>query len=311
MSVHEAQSAQSVLMVRPASFAFNPQTAPTNAFQHPPPGSTPLLQSAQREFDAAAALLEEAGIRVIVAADSPQPPKPDAIFPNNWVSFHADGTVVLYPLLAQNRRWERRDEVLAGLARDGGFQVSRTVDLTAHEARGQYLEGTGSLVLDRRSRIAYACLSPRTDLDVLGDFAQQLDYEPLTFAAVDAAGRPIYHTNVMLSVGSDFAVVCAASISSPAQRAAVVARLVGTGHEVIEITLAQMQAFAGNVLELASPAGPVVALSSTAWAALDAAQRASLERHARIVRADIPCIEQAGGGGIRCMLAEVHLPGRA
>jgi hypothetical protein len=310
MSVHEAQSAQSVLMVRPESFAFNPQTAPTNAFQHRPQAGVPLLQAAQREFDAAATALAKAGIRVFAAPDTAQPPKPDAIFPNNWVSFHADGTVVLYPMLAVNRRLERRDDLIADLVRDGGFQVSRTIDLSAHEARGQYLEGTGSLVLDRRAHVAYACQSPRTDLAALGDFAQQLDYEPLTFEAADAAGQPVYHTNVLMAVGSRFAVVCAAAISQPAQRAAVLARLAGTGHEVIEISLAQMQAFAGNLLELASAAGPLIALSTTAWQALDPAQRAGLERHARIVCVDIPTIEQAGGGGIRCMLAEVHLPGR-
>lgn len=311
MSVNEAQSAQSVLMVRPASFAFNPQTAPSNAFQRPPALPAPLLQAAQREFDAAAAALQGAGLRVSVAADTPQPPKPDAIFPNNWISFHADGTIVLYPMLAENRRLERRDELIADLVSRGGFQVGRTVDLTAHEARGQYLEGTGSLVLDRVSHLAYACLSPRTDLDALGDFAQQLDYEPLTFEATDTGGQPIYHTNVMMSVGSRFAIVCTDAVRAPAQRAALIARLTATGHEVIVISHEQMRSFAGNILELAAPGGPVIALSTTAWQALEPDQRDALERHGRIIGVDIPTIERVGGGSIRCMLAEVHLPGRA
>jgi hypothetical protein len=310
MSVPETQCAQAVLMVRPAGFAFNPQTAPSNAFQHLPEAPRPALQAALAEFEAAALLIAQAGVRVIVADDTPDPPKPDAIFPNNWVSFHADGTVVLYPMLAVNRRWERRDEVLATVARAGAFRVTRTVDLTGHEASGQFLEGTGSLVLDRRARIAYACLSPRTHLDALGDFAQQLGYDVVTFDATDAAGQPIYHTNVMMAVGSGFAVICSAAIASPAQRAAVIARLTGSGHEVFEISLAQMQAFAGNILELAGAGGPVLAVSTTAWRALDTTQRGGLARHARVVCVDIPSIEEAGGGGIRCMLAEVHLPGR-
>jgi hypothetical protein len=310
MSVPETQCAQAVLMVRPAGFAFNPETAPTNAFQHRLGTSPGVLHAAPAQFEAAAQLIAQAGVRVIIADDTPDPPKPDAIFPNNWVSFHADGTVVLYPMLAVNRRWERRDEVIATVARAGDFRVTRTVDLTGHELLGQFLEGTGSLVLDRSARIAYACLSPRTHLDALGDFAQQLGYEVVTFDAADAAGQPIYHTNVMMAVGSGFALVCSAAIGSAAQRAAVLARLTGTGHEVFEISLAQMQAFAGNVLELAGAGGPVLAVSTTAWGALDATQRSGLARHAHVVCVDIPAIEQAGGGSIRCMLAEVHLPGR-
>ena len=310
MSVQEAQCAQSVLMVRPARFAFNEETAPTNAFQHPAGTGVGVLQEALAEFDAAAGQLARAGVRVLIADDTPDPPKPDAIFPNNWVSFHADGTVVLYPMLARNRRRERREEVLGTVVGAGAFRVNRTVDLTVHESRGQFLEGTGSLVLDRSSRIAYACLSPRTHLDVLGDFAQQLGYEVMAFEAADAAGRAIYHTNVMMAVGSRLAVICSDAIGSVAQRTAVLGRLVATGHELIRISLAQMQAFAGNVLELAGAQGAVLAISTTAWRSLDLSQRAVMERLAGIVCVDIPTIERFGGGGIRCMLAEVHLPVR-
>ncbi len=310
MSVQEPQSAHSVLMVRPAGFGFNPQTAATNAFQQAPGADSPLAAAVLREFDSTVGLLLGAGVQVIVADDTAMPAKPDAIFPNNWVSFHADGTVVLYPMLAVNRRRERREDVLAQVASAGPFRISRTVDLSAHERKGQYLEGTGSMVLDRRARVAYACLSPRTHLDVLGDFAQQLDYELLTFDAADSAGVPIYHTNVMMAIGSRFAILCTEAIGASTQRAAVIARLQATGHEVIGITPRQMHEFAGNALELQGADGAVVAVSTTAWRALDAAQRSALERHAGIVCVDIPRIERSGGGGVRCMLAEVHLPRR-
>jgi hypothetical protein len=310
MSVNEPQSAQSVLMVRPASFAFNPQTAATNAFQQPPGVDLPAGTSVLREFDAAVELIRSAGVQVIVADDTATPVKPDAIFPNNWVSFHVDGTVVLYPMLAVNRRWERREELIAQVAAAGAFRISRTVDLSGHEAQGQYLEGTGSMVLDRSAHTAYACLSPRTHLDVLGDFAQQLDYELMTFDAADAAGVPIYHTNVLMAVGSRFAIVCGASIGDPRQRNAVFARLEASGHEIIDISPMQMQGFAGNVLELQGGAGPVAAISTTAWRALEGAQRAVLTKHVGIVCVDIPVIERYGGGGVRCMIAEIHLPKR-
>ncbi|MFI4889243.1 MAG: citrulline utilization hydrolase CtlX [Steroidobacterales bacterium] len=310
MSVNEPQSAQSVLMVRPASFGFNPQTAATNAFQRLPGVDPPRAAAVLREFDAAADMIRGAGVQVIVADDTAAPVKPDAIFPNNWVSFHADGTVVLYPMLAANRRWERREELIAQVAEAGPFRISRTIDLSPHEARGQYLEGTGSMVLDRSARTAYACLSPRTHLDALGDFAQQLDYELLTFDAADAAGVPIYHTNVLMAVGTRFAVVCSEAIGASTQRGAVLARLQATGHEIIEITPRQMHEFAGNVLELKGADGPVAAVSTTAWRALDSAQRSALEKHVGIVCVDIPVIERSGGGGVRCMLAEVHLPKR-
>jgi hypothetical protein len=310
MSAHEMQSARSVLMVRPASFSYNPETAATNAFQQRPGAEKPLAEAILREFDEAACGLTRAGVRVTVAADTATPAKPDAIFPNNWVSFHADGTVVLYPMLAVNRRWERREEVIAQVARDGGLRISRTVDLTAHEASGRFLEGTGSMVLDRRAHIAYACLSQRTHLDALGDFAQQLDYELLTFEAADAAGLPIYHTNVLMAIGTGFAVVCGEVIGDATQRRAVFARLEAGDHELIDIGLPQMHAFAGNVLELAAAGGPAVAISSTAWRALGTAQRQALEKHAGIVCLDVPLIERLGGGGIRCMIAEVHLPER-
>jgi hypothetical protein len=310
----EPQSAGSVLMVRPASFGFNPQTAASNAFQQAPAPHSPGVPETQAlvlaEFDGLAKALERAGVQVLIAADTALPAKPDAIFPNNWVSFHFDGTVALYPMLAPNRRAERRDDILEQVVRGGRFRISRTVDLTHREAEGKFLEGTGSLVLDRTNRVAYASLSPRTDLDVLGEFAQLLDYDLVTFEAEGAAAQSVYHTNVVMAIGTRFAVVCGEAIVQPVHREAVFSKLRATGHDVVDITPRQMQEFAGNLLELAPASGRVVALSTTAWHSLGPAQRRILESHAAVVPVAIPTIERIGGGGVRCMLAELHLPKR-
>jgi hypothetical protein len=308
----EPQSAGAVLMVRPAGFGCNPQTAESNAFQAKPGvlAGKDLQDLALREFSGLAGALERAGVEVLIASDSEQPPKPDAIFPNNWVSFHRDGTVTLYPMLAPNRRSERREEVLERVVHLGGFRVSRTVDLTYRESEHKYLEGTGSVVLDRVNRVAYACSSPRTDLDVLGEFAQLLDYELMTFDAVDADGAAVYHTNVLMAIGTGFAVVCGASIVNDAHRAAVLSKLDSTGHTIVDITLAQMAQFAANILELAVPNGKLVAMSTTALSCLAPEQRRALESEATLIAAEIPTIERVGGGGVRCMLAEIHLPKR-
>jgi len=299
-------------MVRPASFGFNPQTAASNAFQQPPqsPSEFEARALALEEFDALAQALDRAGVEVLIAADTPQPSKPDAIFPNNWVSFHFDGTVALYPMLAPNRRAERREDILERVVREGRFHVSRTVDLSHRESEGKYLEGTGSLVLDRARRVAYASLSPRTDLDVLGEFAQLLDYDLVTFEGRDGAARPVYHTNVVMAIGTRIAVVCGAAIAEPRHRDAVFSKLREGRHDIVDISLRQMQEFAGNLLELAAAGGPVIALSTTAWRSLEAAQRRVLEAHAEPIPVSIPTIEHSGGGGVRCMLAEIHLQKR-
>src|SRR5580692_9931918 len=309
----EPQNAATVLMVRPARFGPNPQTAASNAFQQASGGSLGIGQHAAvlAEFDALAGALQRAGVEVLIVADTPEPAKPDAIFPNNWVSFHRDGTVTLYPLLAPNRRWERREEIIEQVVREGSFRVSRLVDLSHREAEQKYLEGTGSLVLDRAHRVAYACTSPRTDLDVLGEFAQQLDYELMTFEALDGAGRAVYHTNVLMAIGAGFAVVCGESIANPEHRTAVFAKLRATDHDIVDISLCQMGDFAGNVLELAPEKGNLIALSTTALQSLVPAQRRLLESHADLKPVSIPNIEHFGGGGVRCMLAEIHLPKRA
>ena len=310
---HEPQSARSVLMVRPARFAANPATAESNSFQArtvDEPVSAVRARAAQ-EFDALAAALAAAGVEVCIAADTPDPEKPDAVFPNNWVSFHNDGTVVLYPMLAPNRRLERRLDLLQELAARHQFRIGRTLDLSDHEQLGQYLEGTGSVVLDRVNRIAFASLSPRTHLDALGDFAQQLDYEVVSFEAFNAEGVAIYHTNVLMCVGEHFAVLCTDAIADETRAHAVVRILENSGHQVVTITASQMATFAGNMLELENQRGEkVLIMSSAAERSLDAQQRKRLETHASLVAVAIPTIEHYGGGSVRCMLAEIHLPRR-
>ena len=309
-SVAEQQTTNAVLMIRPARFGVNAETAVSNFFQRPAVEINDPQTLAVREFDILVTSLRKVGVTVEVFEDTPEPWTPDAVFPNNWVSFHHDGRVVLYPMQAPSRRAERREALIEELARIGDFHISGILDLSHREAEGKFLEGTGSLVLDRSARIAYACLSPRTDLDVLGEFAQRLDYEPVAFEAVDRLGRPIYHTNVLMAVGSGFAVVCAEAIVDARQRANVLSRLAATGHAIVEITHAQMESFAGNCLELTPPQGRLVVMSDAAWGSLEGAQREVLERQGTVLRVAIPTIESVGGGGIRCMLAELHLPKR-
>jgi len=303
-------------MVRPAAFDYNPQTADSNRLQRPPAGGeaaaphSGTAAAALAEFDAAVAALRGAGVEVCVVQDSVQPPKPDAVFPNNWVSWHADGTVVLYPMQAANRRLERRPEILEQVAERCGYAVRRILDLSHHEAEGRYLEGTGSLVLDHAARRAYACRSPRTDEGLVRRWAALLDYEPVVFDACDAQGAPYYHTNVLLSIGAR-AVVAAAEVIDPHDRARVLASLAAGGREIIEIGAAALAGFAGNVLELAvrrpDRTGRVVALSAQARRALGAAYARLEACTDATVVVPLPTIERLGGGSMRCMLAEVFV----
>ena len=246
---------------------------------------------------------------MVTVDDTAEPHTPDSIFPNNWVSFHADGRVVLYPMEAENRHTERRSDIIDYLDDELGYHVSEVVDLSGHEDHGHYLEGTGSMVLDRRNRVAYACLSSRTHLDALGDFAQRMGYDVVAFDAVDRNGVPIYHTNVLMNVGEEVAVICDAAISRVEQREAVLGRLKATGHEVVSLDFDQLEAFAGNMLELRNSAGErVVAMSQRAYDSLSDRQRSILEGNGKVVAAAIDDIEDSAGGSVRCMLAEIHLP---
>jgi len=316
------QCTNDVLMIGPAAFDYNPETAVTNRMQAAGAGGAgsagageagSAQAAARAEFDAAVRVLEGAGVRVCVVEDTPLPPKPDACFPNNWVSFHADGTVVLYPMCAPNRRLERRRDVLDAVATRTGFRVHRVLDLSAHERDGRFLEGTGSLVLDHRGRVAYACRSPRTDGGLVEAWCAEMSYEPVLFDAADAGGVPYYHTNVMLAVGERVAVVAVEAIAT-ADRARVLGRLAASGREILAIDRRDVARFAGNVLELASwdeSLGDcrVLVMSESARRSLgDArfAQLAGCTDDVLVVR--LPTIERLGGGSIRCMLAEVFLP---
>ena len=309
-SANESQLTSTVMMIRPAGFESNPLTAASNRFQGKSAASPEEQQeTALREFDGLVARLRTAGIEVIVIEDKPVPHTPDAIFPNNWISMHADGRVVLYPMEAENRRTERRSDILDYLGSAAGRSISEVIDLSGHEANGHYLEGTGSMVLDRANRVAYACISTRTHLDPLGDFAQRLGYDVVAFNAVDSDGVPIYHTNVLMSVGEELAVICDVAIRRDDQREAVLARLRDTGHDIVSLGYAQLDAFAGNMLELRNKAGErVIVMSQCAYQSLDEGQRARLAANGRIVSAPIDTIEASAGGSVRCMLAEVHLP---
>ena len=278
------------MMIRPAAFDYNTQTAASNRMQVAGAPST-------------------AGVRVCVIADEPVPRKPDAVFPNNWVSWHADGTVVLYPMEAPNRRLERRRGILDQVAEQCGYSIRRVVDLSPFELQGQYLEGTGSLVLDHGSRRAFACRSSRTDETLVRRWAAQLGYEPVMFSAVDAAGVPFYHTNVMLSIGHRVTVVASEAIV-PADRERVLGALASGSRDIIGIDQAAVAAFAGNMLELVSASGRAVyALSVRAEQSLPAAARARLAAGTdQLLPLAIPTIERLGGGSVRCMLAEVFSP---
>jgi hypothetical protein len=303
------ECAPAVLMVRPAHFGFNAQTAHSNRFQQQPQGDA-SAQAARAEWEALAQALTSAGVRICTVDDTESPIKPDAVFPNNWVSFHEDGTIVLYPMQAPNRRRERRLDVLAAVERELQFRCRHLLDLSREEEAGRYLEGTGSLVLDHPGRVAYACRSARTDESLVQEWARAMSFEAEVFDAAGPDGAPIYHTNVMLAIGSRCAVICSQSIA-PRDRGRVLARLRASGRELIEIDFAAMHDFAGNVLELQAPAHDggtqsLLVMSTRARGALGRERLSRIEASVdRVLDVALPTIETVGGGGARCMLAEV------
>jgi hypothetical protein len=305
------QCADAVLMVRPAAFGYNPDTAATNSFQPPQdPRAADASAHARSEFEQLLRALTSEGVSVCAVDDSTAPAKPDAVFPNNWLSFHQDGTLVLYPLQSASRRVERRREVIDAAVQELRFKVSRELDLTHYESEGKFLEGTGSLVLDHVQRVAYACVSPRTHPEVLAEWARELEYETVSFPATNRAGVPLYHTNVMMCIGARVVVIGTQAIA-PADRERVLARLRLSGREIIEIGHAEMARFAGNMLELgtwdeALGDSRVLVMSETARRALKPEVFAQLSGCTDAVLAvPVPTIERLGGGSVRCMLAEV------
>lgn len=296
------QTTDSVLMVRPVSFGYNEQTAINNSFQQK--GFEKNAQEcALQEFDSFVKLLIENDINVEVVYDTIDPPTPDSIFPNNWFSTHP-GTLVIYPMFAQNRRNERREDIIELIKIKA--HINNVIDLSNHEQMGKFLEGTGSLVLDRVNNIAYACKSPRTDDDVLEEFASALDFEYIIFDAKDKDGGPIYHTNVMMCIGSEFAVVCLDSVVNIDERVSLIESLEEDGKEIVEISLEQMENFAGNMLELVNSKGNhLLIMSERAKESLNEDQIEKLESFCKIVSPDLTTIETNGGGSARCMIAEI------
>ncbi len=308
------QITDTLLMVRPVSFHRNEQTAVNNYYQKTLADLTnqQIQEKALAEFDGFVAKLRHAGVRVEVFEDTPEPPTPDSIFPNNWISFHESGHIWLYPMYAPNRRQERREELLEGVRKK--FQVAVTGDFLSWEAAGKYLEGTGSLILDRQHQIAYAALSERTNPEVLADFSRKTGYETVSFVANQTVGGerlPIYHTNVMMCVGETFAVLCAESIDSRQELDRVVVSLERTNKEIVYITERQKERFAGNMLHVQSSTGDkLVVMSEAAYASLTAEQKKQLSNHGQLLYSTLDTIETLGGGSARCMMAEIFLPKR-
>ncbi len=301
-------SASAVILVRPTGFGFDPETAASNEFQQRLQVDD-ARRAAADEFDALLEALRQCGIGVTVL-DPIDPKAPNAVFPNNWFSTHADGSLVLYPMLTPSRRAER-DPDLARALEVEGFTVRQTLDLSGWEHHGLILEGTGSLVLDQLKRRAFACLSPRTTERALEAWCEQLGYTPIAFTAtMDGRlnGAPVYHTNVVMSIGTKWALVCFEAMPYPAERQEVEEELARSGREVIPFDLPQLHRFVGNALELRGSAGACVLLSETAFHALKPFQRIALERYASLIPAAVPTIEAIGGGSVRCMLAENFLP---
>ncbi len=304
-----AQSTNSVLMIRPSRFYPNPETAADNAFQRKADGdSDALTLMARKEFDAAVQALRAAGVNVHVFEDTAEPEKPDAVFPNNWISTHHDGRVALFPMYSALRRRERRQDIIEELR--NYYRVTEVTDYSPFEEDGCCLEGTGSLVFDHLNNIAYVSLSNRSNPRVIQRFADDFSYEPITFTSIDSNGQPIYHTNVMMCIGTAFAMVGLEMIPNKAERQQVRARLEKAGKEIVELSADQIANFAGNAIELHNKDGEkLLVLSSRAARALTDEQRETLTRYAPLLPLDLPTIE-LGGGSARCMIATIHLPPR-
>jgi hypothetical protein len=297
--------ANKILMVRPAKFGFNPQTAESNAFQKEVDLTDEEIQeNAVQEFDSMVNKLRENGIEVLICDDSENPYTPDAVFPNNWFSTHAGGTLCLYPMEAEARRFERNPQIINKLKEN--FVVAKTLDFTEFENQNKFLEGTGSLVLDHENKIAYASISSRTNEDALKDWSNKLDFEIFKFRSFDRNGKAIYHTNVMMCLGDDFAVACLKSISEENEKRLFREKLYQTGKEIIEISFEQMNNFAGNMLLLQNKKNEkILVLSKTAFESLNKKQIEKLGSHAKLLSFDIDIIEKCGGGSVRCMIAEI------
>ncbi len=307
------QTTNTILMIRPIGFRMNEQTAVNNYYQKVIDNLLPetVNTKAQQEFDAYVEKLRGVGINVVVVDDTKEFDTPDSIFPNNWVSFHENGNVGLYPMFAENRRVERREDVLEALESQG-FKIENIVDYTSAEEEGVFLEGTGSLLLDRKNRKAYCALSPRADEDLFIEFCEDFEYTPVIFTAnqtVEGKRKAIYHTNVMMCLAETFAVICLDCIDDKKERKLVVKHLTEDGKEVIRITEDQVNNFAGNMLQVKGKNDELfLIMSQAAYDSLSKAQVNIIEKHCKILSSSLDTIEACGGGSARCMMAEVFLP---
>jgi hypothetical protein len=299
------QTTSKVLMIRPLHFVYNEETAVNNSFQIKG-NQENLSEKAVREFDEFVKELKKLDIEVTVVEDSPAPHTPDAIFPNNWISFHESGIYCLYPMFAPNRRKERRTEVLDIVQTK--FHYHKLFDFTDYESENLFLEGTGSMVLDRDKRLAYACLSPRTSLLVLEDFCKKMNYRPVVFHSSDETGHDIYHTNVMMCVADRYVVICLDSIRDEEEKKYISETILYSGKEIIPISQGQMNHFAGNMLQLENKKREkILVMSSAAWSSLSLGQKEKLTLYNHILHTSLQSIESNGGGSARCMIAEIHL----
>lgn len=308
------QTTNTLLMIRPVAFRMNEQTAVNNHFQKSLDGLLPATVNAkaQEEFDNYVQKLRAVGINVIVVDDTVKPDTPDSIFPNNWISFHENGDVALYPMFAENRRLERREDIL-DLLEERGFKIENIVDYTSAEEDNLYLEGTGSILLDRENEIAYCALSPRADEELFIEFCEDFHYDPVIFEAFqtlpNGERKYIYHTNVMMCLAETFAVVCADCIDDKAEQKNVLKRLKNSGKEVILISEEQVNNFAGNMLQVRGTNDELfLIMSNLAYQSLKKDQIAKIEKHCKIIHSNLDTIELCGGGSARCMMAEVFLP---
>ena len=307
------QTTNTILMVRPVNFRMNEQTAVNNYYQKDIDDVLPdtINTKAQKEFDTFVEKLRVIGVQVIVVKDKMETDTPDSIFPNNWVSFHENGDVGLYPMFAENRRKERREDILETIEKEG-FLINNIIDYTSAEEEQVFLEGTGSIILDRANRKAYCALSPRADEGLFIEFCEDFEYSPVIFTSyqtVDGARKPIYHTNVMMCIAETFAVICLSSIDDKKERKNVIKHLKEDGKEVIDITETQLNNFAGNMLQVKGDNDVrYLIMSQAAYDSLTKAQIKQIEKHCNILSSSLETIETCGGGSARCMMAEVFLP---
>lgn len=301
------QTASNILLVKPARFSYNEETAFSNSFQQKLSlADEDIEKNVCQEFENFVETLQSKGIEITLVEDTAYPHKPDAIFPNNWVSFHEDGIVIFYPMCAPNRRTERRLEVIDDLKNN--FLIKEIIDFSFYENENRFLEGTGSICFDHDHKIGYACLSPRTDEDLFIKLCKRLNYEPIHFNAFDNKGNRIYHTNVMMCIGERFAVICLEAIKDEDEKETVRNSLLQTGHEIIEINMNQMFQFAGNCLTLKNNNNQIfLVLSQSAFDALNEQQKSAITQHVELLPLEIKTIESIAGGSARCMIAEIFL----